>query len=66
MCKGGDNMPDDLTKKRPQDADKINVSQQHEIDYWTKALKTTEAKLRAAVSKVGPYVSDVEEYLRKH
>lgn len=59
-------MPDDLTKKRPQDADKINVSQQHEIDYWTKALKTTEAKLRAAVSKVGPYVSDVEEYLRKH
>jgi len=66
MCKGGDNMPDDLTKKRPQDADKINVSQQYEIDYWTKTLHTTEAKLRAAVSKVGPYVSDVEEYLRKH
>ena len=59
-------MPDDLTKKRPQDADKINVSQQYEIDYWTKTLHTTEAKLRAAVSKVGPYVSDVEEYLRKH
>ncbi len=59
-------MPDDLTKKRPQDARKINLSQQHEIDYWTKALKTTEAKLRVAVSKVGPYVSDVEEYLRKH
>lgn len=59
-------MPDDLTKKRPQDAEKINLSQQHEIDYWTKALYTTEAKLRDAVSKVGPYVSDVKEYLRKH
>ena len=59
-------MPDDLTKKRPQDAEKINLSQQHEIDYWTKALHTTEAKLRAAVSKVGSYVSDVKEYLRSH
>ena len=59
-------MPDDLTKKRPQDASKINLSQQHEIDYWTEALHTTEAKLRDAVSKVGPYVSAVREYLRKH
>lgn len=59
-------MPDDLTKKRPQDTRKINLSQQHEIDYWTEALHTTETRLRAAVSKVGPYVSDVEEYLRKH
>ena len=59
-------MPDDLTKKRPQDAEKINLSQQYEIDYWTKALHTTEAKLRAAVSKVGSYVSDVKEYLRSH
>ena len=58
-------MPDDLTKKRPQDASKINLSQQHEIDYWTAALHTTEAKLRAAVSKVGPYVSAVREYLRE-
>ena len=59
-------MPDDLTKKRPQDALKINLSQQHEIDYWTKALHTTEGKLRIAVSRVGPFVSDVKEYLRNH
>lgn len=59
-------MPDDLTKKHPQDADKINVSQQYEIDYWTEALHTTETRLRAAVSKVGPYVSVVREYLRDH
>ncbi|MBO4639972.1 MAG: DUF3606 domain-containing protein [Treponema sp.] len=59
-------MSDDLTKKRPQDADKINLLQQWEIDYWKEALHTTEARLRAAVSKVGPYVSAVREYLRKH
>ncbi|MBR5401688.1 MAG: DUF3606 domain-containing protein [Treponema sp.] len=59
-------MPDDLTKKHPQDANKINLSQQYEIDYWTEALHTTESKLRAAVSKVGSSVSAVKEYLRKH
>lgn len=59
-------MPDDLTKKHPQDADKINLSQQWEIDYWTEALHTTEARLRAAISKVGPYVSAVREYLKKY
>lgn len=59
-------MPDGLTKKHPQDSSKINLSQQWEIDYWTKTLHTTEAKLRIAVSKVGSYVSDVKEYLRNH
>ena len=44
-------MSDDLTKRRPQDASTINLSQQWEIDYWTKTLHTTEAKLRIAVSK---------------
>lgn len=59
-------MSDDLTKRRPQDASTINLSQQWEIDYWTKTLHTTEAKLRIAVSKVGTYVSDVKEYLQNH
>ncbi len=59
-------MSDDLTKKRPQDSNKINLSQQWEIDYWTETLHTTEAKLRAAVSKVGSSVSAVKEYLRNH
>ena len=59
-------MSDDLTKRRPQDASTINLSQQWVFDYWTKTLHTTEAKLRIAVSKVGSYVSDVKEYLRNH
>ena len=59
-------MSDDLTKKRPQDTSKINLSQQWEIDYWTETLHTSEAKLRIAVSRVGLYVSDVKDYLRNH
>lgn len=59
-------MPDDLRKKRPIDAEKINLSQKWEIDYWTENLHITESKLREAISKVGPYVSDVKEYLKKH
>lgn len=31
-------MADNLTKKRPQDARKINVTQSYEISYWTNAL----------------------------
>ena len=59
-------MSDDLTKKRPQDATKINLGQQWEIDYWTKTLNTTESKLSLAVQKVGTSVSAVKEYLRTH
>ena len=59
-------MPDDLSKRRPLDASRINLSQQWEIDYWTETLNTTETKLRNAVSKVGTSVSAVKEYLRNH
>ncbi len=59
-------MSDDLTKKRPQDATKINLGQQWEIDYWTRTLNTTVSKLKLAVQKVGTSVSDVKEYLRTH
>ena len=56
-------MSDDLTKKRPQDATKINLGQQWEIDYWTRTLNTSEFKLKLAVQKVGNSVSAVKEFL---
>lgn len=59
-------MPDDLSKRRPLDASRINLNQQWEIDYWTETLNTTKTKLRNAVSKVGTSVSAVKEYLRNH
>lgn len=59
-------MPDDLTKRHPQDASRINLAQQWEIDYWIKELHTTERNLRDAVSKVGCSVSAVKDYLKKN
>ena len=47
-------MPDDLSKKGEADRNRINVDGAWELKYWTRALNTTEEKLRAAVKAVGP------------
>lgn len=56
-------MTDDLTKRRPQDAEKVNVNEPWEITYWTKAFSCTEAQLRAAVKAVGVQKAAVKAYL---
>ena len=56
-------MPDDLTRRKPEDPTKINVNQSWEIEYWTKRLGVTEQQLRTAVKNVGPLVKDVKRYL---
>jgi len=56
-------MPDNLNIRRPLDAKKINVNEQWELDYWTKALNVSADRLRQAVRAVGPMVSDVKQHL---
>ena len=46
-------MADDLQERGPQDRSRINLEQEHEVRYWTKALGCSEEELRAAVKKVG-------------
>lgn len=58
-------MPDNKTKKRPQDASRVNLSQPHEVSYWTKALGCTAAQLRAAVAAVGTSAAKIREHLAK-
>ncbi|MEN2399133.1 DUF3606 domain-containing protein [Flavobacterium sp. MC2016-06] len=58
-------MSDDLKKKIPQDASKISLTEQWEVDYWCKALGVTETKLREAVKQVGHSAKAVREYLGK-
>ena len=58
-------MSDDLSKKQPQDASKINVHETWELEYWTKKLGVTAAKLKATVDAVGTSVSAVEQHLKK-
>ena len=57
-------MSDDKTKTAPQDAKRVNVNEEYELAYWSKRLATTPEKLRAAVSKVGVMVNDVEKEMK--
>ena len=56
-------MADDLTKRGPQDALRINVHEDHELRYWTGALGITEDELKAAVKEVGVMAKDVRKHL---
>lgn len=56
---------DDLSKKRPQDASKISLTESWEVAYWCKVLNVNEATLKAAVKAVGHSASAVRRYLDK-
>ena len=56
-------MPDDLTKKRPQDARRINLDQDHEVRYWRNKFNCTKKELQDAVERVGNSAAKVQRYL---
>jgi len=56
-------MSDNLTKTGKADDSRINIHQQHEVQYWTRALGVTAEQLKAAVQAVGPMVKDVKRHL---
>lgn len=58
-------MSDDLHKRQPQDASKVNVHEEWEVRYWCKKFGCTEAELKAAVKAVGVSAAAVEKYLNK-
>lgn len=58
-------MPDDKNKKKPQDASRINLSQQYEIAYWCDTFECSEKELRDAVDKVGTSSKAVKDYLNR-
>ena len=58
-------MADNLTKRRPQDASKINVNEAWELAYWCKELGVTERQLKDAVKAVGTSVTAVKKHLGK-
>ena len=58
-------MPDDLTKRRPEDAKRININEPYEVTYWSKHFGVTPEQLKKAVQKVGTMADDVGRELRK-
>ncbi|WP_445430696.1 DUF3606 domain-containing protein [Chryseobacterium indoltheticum] len=58
-------MSDDLSKRRPQDANKVNVNESWELDYWSKKFGVTKEKLKEAVKAVGTSAAAVQKHLGK-
>jgi hypothetical protein len=58
-------MADDKSKKGPQDPTRINLTEDYEVRYWSKKLRVTPDRLRAAIEKVGDSVKAVEYELKR-
>lgn len=58
-------MSDDKSKTGSPDRDRINLSEDYEIQYWTRELSVSERELRAAVEAVGNTSKAVRDHLSK-
>jgi len=57
-------MADDKTLRGPQDASRIALGEDYEVDYWTGKFGVTRERLQAAVKAVGNSAAAVEAHLR--
>lgn len=58
-------MSDDKSKTGSPDRDRINLSEDYEVQYWTKELGVSEKELRDIVQAVGNKSKAVREHLGK-
>jgi hypothetical protein len=58
-------MPDDPTKRGPQDRSRISLTEDYELRYWTQRFGVSREELTKAVQAAGHSVEKVEEYLRR-
>jgi len=57
-------MADDKTKTGKADRDRINTSEDYELNDWANHFGVSKDKVKQAVKKVGPMVKDVERELK--
>ena len=58
-------MTDNLKKRGPKDATKVNVNETWEINYWSEKFNCSKTKLVEAVKAVGVSAAAVRKYLGK-
>jgi hypothetical protein len=58
-------MADDLKQTGRQDDQRINLDQDHEVNYWSKELGVSRDELRRAVEQAGPMVKAVRQHLNR-
>jgi hypothetical protein len=56
-------MPDDKLKRSKPDRSKINMSEEYEVQYWTKHLNVSRDVLQRAVDKVSNSAAAVRKEL---
>lgn len=56
-------MSDNLHKRGPKDASRVNVHEKWEVEYWTKKFECNETQLLDAVSVVGTNAQAVQQQL---
>ena len=56
-------MADEKSIRGPHDRERINLSEDYEVRYWTETLDVTEDELRDAVDKVGDRARAVAQEL---
>jgi hypothetical protein len=58
-------MSDDPKQRGKPDRSRINLSEEHEVRYWTRELGVSEEKLRGAIAALGSSsATRVREFLR--
>jgi len=58
-------MADDLKQTGRQDDQRINLDQDHEVNYWSKEFGVSREELRRAVEQAGPMVRNVRQHLNR-
>jgi Protein of unknown function (DUF3606) len=58
-------MADDRTLRGPQDRQRINMSEDYEVAYWSKKWSVSREQLAEAVRKAGPMSAAVGKLLGK-
>ena len=58
-------MADDLTRRQPQDASRINLHEDWEVQYWTQKFGVSADRLKRAVMKVGNSAVAVEREIAR-
>lgn len=57
-------MSDDLTKRGPADAGRVNIKEEFEVKYWCGKFDCTPEQLTDAVKAVGILSEDVQRHLQ--
>jgi hypothetical protein len=58
-------MFDNATDRAPRDLQRVNISEDWEIRWWSTKLAVTEDQLRSAVDAVGPTTAEIERHLKE-